>query len=117
MKTCYSTRHRWEDESMMHEWGKSFFLDTYWSTFLGAVDRGNVQGVEARLWIFAVQAVDSVTQFSFKVLNQGLTRAQHCYPLEQTYLCLLYTKDMYGIKHINYTSIDKEMIFLLLNVL
>lgn len=97
--------------------GENLFLDTYWSTFLGAVDRGNVHGVEARFWIFAVQAVDSVTQFSFKVLNQGLTRAQHCYPLEQTYLCLLYIKDMYGIKHINYASSDIKMIFLLLNVL
>lgn len=66
-------------------------LDTYWSTFLGAVDRGNFHGIEARVWISVMQAVDSVTQLSFKVLNQRLAWAQHCYPLEQTHLCLLYT--------------------------
>lgn len=57
-------------------------LDTYWSTFLGAVDRGNFHGVEARVWISVMQAVDSVTQLSFKVLHQRLAWAQHCYPLE-----------------------------------
>lgn len=66
-------------------------LDTYWSTFLGAVDRRNFHGVEARVWISLMQAVDSVTQLSFKVLNQRLAWAQHCHPLEQTHLCLLYT--------------------------
>lgn len=38
---------------------------SYRATFLGAVDRGNVHGVEARFWVPVMQAVDGVTQFSF----------------------------------------------------
>ena len=66
-------------------------VDTYWPTFLGAVDGGNFHGVEARVWISVLQAVDSVTQISFKVLHQRLAWAQHRYPLEKTHLCLLCT--------------------------
>lgn len=66
-------------------------LDAYWSTFLGAVDRGDFHGVETSVWISLMQTVDSVTQVSLKVLNQRLAWSQHCYPLEKTHLCLLYT--------------------------
>lgn len=66
-------------------------LDAYWSTFLGTVDRGDFHGIEARVWIYVMQAVDSVTQFSLKILNQRLPWTQHCQPLEKTHLCLLYT--------------------------
>lgn len=66
--------------------------ETYRPTFLGAVDGDNFHGVEARIWIFVVQAVNSVTHISFKVLNQRLAWAQYCYPLEKTHLCFLYTR-------------------------
>lgn len=64
---------------------------SYRSTFLGTVDRGNVHGKEARVWISVMEAVDSVAQFPFQVLNQRLARAQQGCPLEQTHLCFLYT--------------------------
>lgn len=64
---------------------------SYRSTFLGTVDRGNVHGKEARVRISVMQAVDSVAQFPFQVLNQRLARPQQGCPLEQTHLCFLYT--------------------------
>lgn len=62
---------------------------TYRFTLSGAVDRGDFHGVEARVWISVMQAMDSVAQLSLKVLNKGLARSEHCHSLEKTHFCFL----------------------------
>lgn len=53
----------------MKEMNRKMFVGakrlSYRATFLGAVDKGNIHGVEARFWVPVMQAVDGVTQFSF----------------------------------------------------